>query len=102
MTRIGFEPHYFFSLQLRSMPSDTDTPSVGNFDRYNGLLLTIIVSGNQESTVLETALPPRQSFISDFRNVAQENITGRFAIETAPGTNLNRKKFQSETDYRLT
>lgn len=82
------------------MPDNADESSIGRFDRYTGLLLTIVVTGTAASTVLETSLPPRQSFINDFQNLTQDEVNGRFVIEAAPGTQLNRERFSSETDYR--
>jgi len=73
---------------------------MGNFDRYDGLLLTIIVEGTAATTTLDTSLPRRESFVQDFRSLSQEQVAGRFVIEAGPRTQLNRMPFQSETDFR--
>ena len=73
---------------------------MGGFERYDGLLLTITVTGNVATTTLSTTLPARQSFVNDFRSLTQDQVSGRFVIEAFPGTILNRAKFSSETDFR--
>ena len=73
---------------------------MGNFDRHDGLLLTITVTGNTASTNLQTTLPGRQSFVNDFRTMTQDQVAGRFVVEAGPGTTLNRETFSSRTDYR--
>ena len=86
--------------QLRSIPSESDQISIGGFERYNGLLLTLNVTGSHSNTVLETSLPKRQSYVTDFQSLTQNEVTGRFVIEIAARILLNRKKFKSEFDYR--
>ena len=73
---------------------------MGNFDRHDGLLLTITVTGSMASTSLQTTLPRRQSFVNDFRTMTQDQVAGRFVVEAGPGTTLNRETFSSRTDYR--
>ena len=87
-------------LQLRSIPNESDRMSIGSFLRYNGLLLTLNVTGSQSNTVLETSLPKRQSYVTDFQSLTQNEVTGRFVIEIAASILLNRKHFESEFDYR--
>ena len=82
------------------MPADADETSIGGFQRHDGLLLTITVTGSVTSTTLETSLPARESFVQDFRNLGQNEVEGRFVVEAGPGTTLNRALFSSETDFR--
>ena len=83
------------------MPAAVDADSMGGFQRHNGLLLTITVTGPETSNVLGTSLPVRESFVRDFRNLTQDEVTGRFVIEAGPRTHLNRALFSSEEDYRF-
>ena len=83
------------------MPSADDAASIGGFQRHSGLLLTIIVTGADTSTTLGTSLPARETFVQDFRGLTQEQVAGRFVIEAGPGTQLNRVRFSSDTDYRF-
>jgi len=73
---------------------------MGILRRYRGKLLTLDITGEETNVVLEDALPKRDKFVDDFTSLSQDEVTGRFVIEAAAGTNLNRKLFAHETDYR--
>ena len=62
--------------------------------------MTIEVTGSVTTTVLETTLPSRESFISDFRNTPSDQLHGYHVVELGPGLTLNRESFLNNTDYR--
>ncbi|XP_076825740.1 multicopper oxidase mco-like isoform X2 [Clavelina lepadiformis] len=87
--------------ELRSVKSPDDDVSMGGMQQYQGKLLTIKINGTQTSTVIPTSLPAKQSFVSDFRNLTEDEVTGRFVIEVGPDVTLNRERFQSKTNFRF-
>ncbi|XP_076824256.1 multicopper oxidase mco-like [Clavelina lepadiformis] len=87
--------------ELRSVKSPDDDVSMGGMQQYQGKLLTIKINGTLTSTVIPTPLPAKQSFVSDFRNLTEDEVTGRFVIEVGPDLTLNRERFQSKTNFRF-
>nr|XP_039256297.1 multicopper oxidase mco-like [Styela clava] len=87
--------------QLRSMSLPDGEWSIGTFRRYNGTFLTI---NNIESTLsvpsFSTALPTRQEFISDLRNINNVPEENKFIVELSDDFFMNRQKFVKKEDYR--
>jgi len=77
-----------------------DVRSLANTQRYNEKLLIINVHGNSTSVTIPTSLPARASFNMDFRNLRQDQVTGRFVIEVDPSDRLNRESFISEDHFK--
>ncbi|XP_076825146.1 multicopper oxidase mco-like [Clavelina lepadiformis] len=87
--------------KLQSVALSEDNMSMGPVQRWNGTLLKLVVTGTAKKTFIRTKLPERQHFIGDFRQLSQEEVTGRFVIELNPWTRLNREIFKSPTYYRF-
>jgi len=69
--------------------------------RFKGDLLTLKVTGNRsKKTVFNPSLPPRPSYMRDFRNFSQDNLNGFFAVEFSPAEALNRETFSRSLHYR--
>ena len=106
-TTVSFLINLVIVLQLRSVPDDLDSCSLGFTERYNNVLLTIRVIGdplsfNNESDVEPPdLLPARPFYVGDFMNVAEDDIYHEnFVIEASFGALLNRKKFSNKNDYQ--
>jgi len=49
-----------FNLQLRSVPDELDSCSIGDTERHDGLMLTLVITGDEVSPSNQnTALPQR-------------------------------------------
>jgi len=70
-----------------------DVRSMANTQRYNEKLLIINVHGPKTSVTIPASLPARASFNMDFRNLTQDQVTGRFVIEVDPSDKMNRESF---------
>ncbi|XP_078492349.1 laccase-like [Ciona intestinalis] len=79
--------------ELRSSFFDNDEESMGEHPTSIGTFMTIRVTGVRRSSSLPTTLPQRQNFVSDLRQVTQENIKGRFVVEVTPTDTLNREDY---------
>ena len=87
-------------VQLSSFANESHTLSMGINTRYNGDLLTLMVSGSEVTSSFPTTLPGRPSFLRDLRNVTEDEIGGRFVLELSPPRNLNRKMWSNGTHFR--
>lgn len=82
---------------------DEDSDSLGGLPMYVGNLVTLNVTGDLVSENGQTPkLPPLPEFLSDLRNVPDEDIAGRFAIEITPTNTINREAFKGPLYWRLT
>ena len=61
---------------------------------------TIVLLGADTDKKIGSSLPIRESFISDMRNIPQEELGGRCVIELSTAHHLNREFFSSHDDYR--
>ena len=70
---------------------------MGDMERHRGLLVTLNIGGIATSpSTLETALPERPFYISDFRHFNQREVAGHFVIEANSKQHLNREKFTGD------
>jgi len=58
------------------------------------------VNGPRSSTKLQTELPTRPPFVSNFLNKTEEDIQRRFVLEANPNFATNRLWFTNGTSYR--
>ena len=87
--------------QLRSVPNDLDSCSIGDSERHDGLLLTLDITGSSVSpSEQDMNLPERPYYISNFLNYTGK-IGGYFVIEANSKQHLNREKFSKPNYYRL-
>ena len=87
--------------QLRSVPDDLDSCSIGDSERHDGLLLTLdITESSVPPSKQDTNLPERPYYISDFLNYTGK-IGGYYVIEANSKQHLDREKFLKPSYYRL-
>jgi len=82
--------------QLTSNFMDEDEESLGEHPMYNGVMMTLNVTGNdvtEEFTLPK--LPQLPWFYDDLMDVPADQIAGRFAVEVTPGDSMNREDFVS-------
>ncbi|XP_078495917.1 uncharacterized protein LOC144751887 [Ciona intestinalis] len=80
--------------QIRSIVKSANNPSMGNFDRFNGLIATIKVVNPYSSRWWDfpSYLPARPQFLPNLINVDENNVE-KFIYEIGPGNTLNRELF---------
>ena len=88
--------------QLRSLPDELDSCSLRLTERYDNVLLKLIVAGDcQTPTVQETTLPERPYYVKDFMNVFLHEIyPERYSVEFGFLDLTNRQEFMGKDDIR--
>ena len=92
-----------FKFQLRSVPDELDSCSLGHPERYSNILLTIRVDGSSSASkdIAGMALPTRPSYVSNFLDVDESEIhREKFVIEASFFQLLNRRKFSGKNDFQ--
>ena len=78
---------------MESLFTAEDERSMGNHPIFNGLLLTINVTGDVMNDPLPETLPPLPYFLSDLQSISENEIGARFAIEVTGTDTLNREDY---------
>jgi len=86
--------------QLQSSNLTIDEWSTANQSPRFQTLLTMKVKGPLSNTTLQTELPARPPFVSNFLNKTEADIQRRFVLEADPNFSLNRLWFTNGTTYR--
>jgi len=86
--------------QLQSSNLTIDEWSTGNERPHFQTLLTMKVKGPYCNTKLQTELPARPPFVSNFLDKTEADIQRRFVIEADPNFSTNRRWFTNGTTYR--
>ena len=82
--------------QLESMFTSDDDRSLGDHPKFNGLLMTIEVTGDAINADLPTDLPSLPPFLRDLRSIPASEIDARFAVEITATETLNREDFEED------
>ena len=84
------------------MTDELDSCSLGLTDRYNNVLLTLIVTGDPQAvTNQETTLPARPYYARNFLNINESEIyPERYEVEFAFFSFINRRKFAGPDNFR--
>lgn len=95
---IGFT----FCYQLMSFHNETNNLSLGIVSGFNGNLVTLEVTGNDAKSTFPSNLPGESiTNLKNLRNVAEDDIKGRYVVELDPRYYINRELWSGSQNCRL-